>query len=92
MLHIIDICLEVYTRNLIYSRTNFTNSVLQLQLLVGELGRSPPPTNQKIGLSPPHFPLQLRPKNVDFSIFMQFMAILLKMSLHNLPMMGNPAT
>lgn len=66
MLHIIDICLEVYTRNLIYSRTNFTNSVLQLQLLVGGLGGSPPPTNQKIGLSPPIFPYSFVPKMLIF--------------------------
>ena len=44
--------------------------------LTGETGGIPP-TNRKIGLSPP----LIWPKNVDFVIFMQFLTILPKLSL-----------
>ena len=48
-----------------------------------------PPTNQNIGLSL-HFPPMFCPKNVYFVIFMQFLAILPKLSTHKPISFGKP--
>ena len=47
-----------------------------------------PPTSRKIGLPPP--PPLLCPKNVDFVIFMQFLANLPKMSPTSRTQLQNP--
>ena len=47
------------------------------------MGGGIPPTTRKIDLSPPppHVPPLFWPQNADFVIFMQFLAILSKLSL-----------
>ena len=56
--------------------------------LVGGTGGDPP-APRKIGLSP-HVPPPLWPQNADFVIFMQFLAIVLKLSPHQPTPFGKP--
>lgn len=72
----------------------FFNGMLAIKITdsrvspVGETGNTP--TTQRIGLRPPPVPLPLFcPKNIDFVIFMQFFAILPKMSTTSRTVMGN---